>query len=442
MAKNSCFMVVTILLLFMGVGLSGCPTNYNTPSSPLPPVATSTLVPTATPTLSLTARTATCTPTPTSTSVYTLTLTPSATLTVSPASTATNTPSPTVSVSPSQSPSPTPTGCASKYFALQSVTNPASAGTTMVGLSGMYDSLQFPCLTSYISSIIFNISTTGNLNTEIQQIQLWQGSTLVASSGFMNPVTFSGSPLLSNTNFSLQFVLSPIASGVVETTVPPGNVSGYSASGFQVMPPQADSGPLTVVAGGSSTPTNSPTVTPTLTTSSTPTPTPTATTGCTNNGIFGDQVAAVSTVTIAGDLTHLQEYTLAQNSMVQTISLDPVGSVVVQVGVYSDWNGLYPNNLLCVSGPATLNGGIAAIPVPNVVLAAGTYWLALGVVSGSADFYAASGSTAVMVDNNADFPSPWAPCLSGVENSTPIPTCTMIPRFTTNQVVLYAGYCY
>src|ERR1039458_5215773 len=123
--------------------------------------------------------------------------------------------------------------------------------------------MQFPCAPSYITSLGFNISTTGNLSTEIQQVQLWQGSLLVGTSGFANSVTFSGSPLLTNTNFSLEYVLSPRASGTVETTLPGANVSGYSDSGFQVLGPQADSGILTVKALGTATPT--PTTTPPLT---------------------------------------------------------------------------------------------------------------------------------------------------------------------------------
>lgn len=172
------------------------------------------------------------------------------------------------------------------------------------------------------------------------------------------------------------------------------------------------------------------------------TPPPSGPPPCSNNGVFGDANPSASTLSVNPILTQLQRYNLAQDSTVQGIYLDPAGSVVVRVGLYDDWSGLYPNNLLYASGPVTLSGGLASIPVPNVALTAGNYWLACQVISGNSNLYSASGSTAWMVNNNAGFPSTWAPCLTGSTYSPPIPTCTMIPRYTTNQVVLYAEYCY
>jgi hypothetical protein len=85
-------------------------------------------------------------------------------------------PTDTPSETPTASATPTATGCAAVGNIFQIQVNPATGGTT-VGILGQILNKGMPgvfCPDShyYVTSITFNFVLTGNLSTEIQQVQL------------------------------------------------------------------------------------------------------------------------------------------------------------------------------------------------------------------------------------------------------------------------------
>jgi len=197
----------------------------------------------------------------------------SITLTSTPTVTTTITSTPTTPPFQTFTVTPTMTGCGKVDVYTNALPlNPVSAGTTAAGIV-FYD---YP-YDSYCSSATYNITnmnftatTSGNLASQIQQVQLWQGGvggTLLGTTSFSGS-GFSITGSFGNPTFTLAYVFSPTASGAVQTTITyiNGDQNGGSIVGINL---PVYSGPLTVGA----VPTNTPTVTPTMTYSSTPTTT-------------------------------------------------------------------------------------------------------------------------------------------------------------------------
>jgi len=191
------------------------PVPYNTPTPSLfTPIFTPTKTGTNSPTFSPTA-----TPSPTQENSATTTPTSSNT----PISTAVGTATRTVTS--------TPTGCGKIGYAADPLpTVSVSAGTTLVGfdfhgIQGWGSSSCSPSSPpSYITQIAFYTFLTGNLDTQILQVQFWANGSLLGSmipSGSTSlGFSFSGSPLcLGAENFEVKYVLSATAAGTVETVL-------------------------------------------------------------------------------------------------------------------------------------------------------------------------------------------------------------------------------
>ncbi len=185
---------------------------------------------------------------------------------------------------------------------------------------------------------------------------------------------------------------------------------------------------------------------PTVTSTHTSTPvsnTPTATitvSACASGGMFGDSAVGSAAVTYAGT-TLVQKYTLSQSASVTQLAVDLTTPLVMSLGIYSNYStGTYALNLIYASAPQTMSAGFNTVAVtPAVNLAAGTYWLACAVSGGSSIVLkAASGSTANVSweGGGAFMPSSYL----NLSGTPPIPTPP--PTSTTNQGVIYAGYCY
>jgi hypothetical protein len=161
------------------------------------------------------------------------------------------------------------------------VANPVSAGTTVVGMDVSF--IGGGCA-SGLSALNFTTSLSGNLDTQIDQVQLWADGTLVATSGFSTyGFNFTGSPIVGpgNHRFLVEYVLSPTASGYVQTTL-----TYIEATDILVLYGNLPSTSSWVTVGGgsststmtsSNTTTSIPTFTLTPTTTNTFTLTPTGT---------------------------------------------------------------------------------------------------------------------------------------------------------------------
>ena len=289
MGTKHSWITLSVLALGLAMATVACSTKKNTPASPAGPADTST--PTATYTQ---ATLKTNTPTPsasiTQTPVWTLTWTPTSTDTLTPSSpTDTPTPTPTSTVTLTRTASLTPTatttwtptptgtwmtptatatGCGKSGGSAETLpVNPVSGGTTVVGLPfniGLCCTIScsggvYPVYTSFN----FSTSVTGNLATEILQAQLWSGGTLLGTSPYSGgSLSFSGFSSATG-NYTLEYVLSPGATGVIDTAIPFMNgFGGYLSPDHGSIWPEpyyfnVDSGPLTVI---NQTPT--PTATP------------------------------------------------------------------------------------------------------------------------------------------------------------------------------------
>ncbi len=203
-------------------------------------------------------------------------LSPANTPTPTPTNTPTNTPTPSPTVTPSNTPTdantmvggtateatytftwtvtPTLTSCHLNPISNALPVNPVSAGTTAVGFSLSFN-FPFGCGPNGpnpFPSLNFSANISGNLDTEILEAQLWQGSTLVGTSPFTaSGFSFPG-PFLQGGD--VKYLLSGQASGTVQTNF----LGGFGAQGATL-----------IVVNPSVTTTNSPT--------NSPTPTPTNT---------------------------------------------------------------------------------------------------------------------------------------------------------------------
>jgi hypothetical protein len=121
--------------------------------------------------------------------------------------------------------------------------NPVSAGTTVVGFyfSGSQGCGSYSCGVNpplaYMTNISFSVTVTGNLNTQINQVELWGNGAFVTMGAFSSSgFTFTGSPLCAaNLSYELKYVLSPTASGSIETSL-------VSEWGYQYGYPPGSSG--------------------------------------------------------------------------------------------------------------------------------------------------------------------------------------------------------
>ena len=256
--------------------MTACTSKYNkTPEGPSG-AGTATATGTDTPLPSLTP-TDTWTPIPTATDTPTQAPTASMTPTYSPTIPPTATRTPT----PFYSPTASPTGCLKTCFYDQTTPTVAAAGTTVTGFIfiGVWGCGSGSCSASeplhYISTMSFSTAITGNLAAEILGVQLWANGVLVASAPYTaTSFNLSLSPAPERRGpFDLRFVLSPFASGTIQTTL------AYATNGVipgWYMGPGLSQSPILTV--GSPT-TNTPSVTPTATFTATftPTTTPTAT---------------------------------------------------------------------------------------------------------------------------------------------------------------------
>jgi len=186
---------------------------------------------------------------------------------------------------------------------------------------------------------------------------------------------------------------------------------------------------------------------PTLTPTDSPTQTftPTVTITCTTISYLGDTVPGAQSG-ILGTLwgTYAQRYDLATAGTVQSIWIEPTGTASVKVGIYTgNDTDNWPETLLYESGKVTITG-LSSIPVPNINLPAGTYWLAFQNMNTAPDGYeGASGSTALMsTARSLYFPTNWSICLN-TPGPTPAntPACTPPTNSTTGQILIYAQIC-
>jgi hypothetical protein len=147
-------------------------------------------------------------------------------------------------------PTPTPTGCAKVHVSLS---GPASSMGIPVTLTGYFGS-QYCWGTYYeLDSMTFDFNFTGNLATQLQQAQLFSGTTLLGTviytgSG-VSSVSFSGSPLLTTTSmsyFSLVLTFGSSASGTLDVNMPVNQITGTGPAGFFVVYPIPDTGSLSV----------------------------------------------------------------------------------------------------------------------------------------------------------------------------------------------------
>ena len=289
------------------------------------------------------------------------------------------------------------------------------------------------------------------------------------------PPTFTFTPTETNTVTGLTSTPTPLGTGTntptltststaTRTHTPTSTLTGSNTFTFTPTWTLTGSHTPTWTPTGSNTDTFTPTWT--LTGSNTPTftPTPTATltstftvtasgtvTPCLTAAILGDSTAGVTSVYPYG-MTQAQQYTLAQSSTVNQITLQLASPATLRVGIYGPYGGNpWPGNLIYVSAPQTLSAGLVSVPVPNITLAAGTYWLAYN----SAHLTAASGSTALRAYVSMDFPCNWMACGytscsaptcpaqgPGTPTCTPTPLCTPPPTgVANNEGVIYAGIC-
>ena len=275
-------------------GFGNCPVTA-CPGLPTPlptntAISTSTWTPTTTSTNTLTPS-PTCTPTATSTNTptYTSTWTPTPTSTNTPTETSTNTPT---STPPSTSTAtPTATGCMGIVIPTQTIPSTVSPGTTVAAFSAVYEPYQ--CNYGYgycLTSLTFNLNLFGGASpSQIQQVQLWAGGTLIQTQGTPtgNTITFTGTPLACGGSFELEYQLSNSAMGSFATSLE--SAAGYATpSGFswtllstlpitQVITVSSPTQTPTPTDTATYTPTSTPTATLTNTPTSTPTLTPTTT---------------------------------------------------------------------------------------------------------------------------------------------------------------------
>jgi len=206
-----------------------------------------------------------------------------------------------------------------------------------------------------------------------------------------------------------------------------------------VSPTQTFTPKPTITPNSSTVPTLTPTDSPTQTF------TPTVTITCTTISYLGDTVPGAQSG-ILGTLwgTYAQRYDLATAGTVQSIWIEPTGTASVKVGIYTgNDTDNWPETLLYESGKVTITG-LSSIPVPNINLPAGTYWLAFQNMNTAPDGYeGASGSTALMsTARSLYFPTNWSICLN-TPGPTPAntPACTPPTNSTTGQILIYAQIC-
>jgi hypothetical protein len=297
-----------------------------------------------------------------------------------PCDTPTQTATPALSISPTPTTplfqtftvTPTMTGCGKvNVFNSGLPLNPVSAGVTAAGMvfgDGPYDSY-CSSATYNIMNLNFTAATTGNLLSQIEQVQLWQGGvggTLLGTTSFSGS-GFSITGSFGNPTFTLAYVFSPTASGVVQTTITyiNGDQNGGSIVGVNL--PVA-SVPLTVVAGPTNTPTvtSTSTATPTMTYSFTSTLMPTGTPGvCSNGGVVSNWGGTLlgDPEGIAVDSSKNVYVGNTDGGYVYKISTSGVASLLAGGGAGTTTNG--PGTIASFGSPS----GLAVDSLGNVYVA-------------------------------------------------------------------------
>ncbi len=270
------------------------PTTTHTPTMTNTPTPTSTATVTETPTGTWYTETPSVTPTMSPALTHTGSPTPvppTLTRTATPTGTwftSTSTSTPTVTAtwsftgSPTwtNTPTPTPTGCGKCLLVSDSIpVNPESAGATVVGyvFHGSSQSAYGFCVDTRMTSASFGTTVTGNLATGILKAQLYAGGVLLGEQAFGSSFSFSGFTAYPGGTFTLNYVLSSVASGTVETRLTGTNGTNYIGNLYLENVKSVTLTVVTPTPTSTVAETHTRTLTPTLTSTPTSTLTPTRT---------------------------------------------------------------------------------------------------------------------------------------------------------------------
>jgi metal-sulfur cluster biosynthetic enzyme len=303
--------------------------------------------------------------TPTSTDTTTNTVTPPATVTATQTNTPTDTATPTNTVTNTIiTATPTATGCMVVGVFTQSVPTTVSAGTTVDGFSGGYNTFQ-GCNYGYgycLTSITFNIQPIGGSLSEIQQAQLWMSGTLVQtiSPVSSSSITFTGSPLGCGGEFDVEYALSDTATGTIATEFV--TAAGYATPSDLpwALSPSSQIESITV---SSSTFTATTTTTGTNTATNTLTPTVTGGQGTnppTNTPTSTDTTTNTSTPT--NTFTHMPTST-STNTQTDTVTSTSTSSPTITTTTFpSNTPTVTDTNTATITFTPTVTGGAGTFP--------------------------------------------------------------------------------
>jgi hypothetical protein len=403
-------------------------TSTDTPTFPV------TVTATATSTLPVTL---TLSPTFTSTNPVTLTNTPTLPVTLTPSVTATLPITFTHTSTPSETGTPAPP-------------TPVCAGATFIGPMVS----QFPPVTLTGGNVYYIVAGAGLSGTLSMLHPDFVSSGVTATvgvysdnSGVPGALLSSSNPFVSVSGWNSVPLLNAVnVTGgnnyflAIQVPIVCLFNGGMSSGGYLSQPggslPSSYSGPSVSNPGwltlyGDICPLGSPT--------STPSPTPTVFT-CGTTLVMGDPVTTSGAVTLLGDNTSCQKYSLAQAGIMDVLrfQVNTLGQsgVSMAAGIYGD-GGSYPASLIWASSfqPVTAPGAVT-IPVPQVSLPAGNYWLAVST-NIFVTLAPAAASTSTRTWESALFPNPF------LDTGGPLPTpvATPPPSSTTDIAAVYAGVC-
>ncbi|HUO57940.1 MAG TPA: hypothetical protein VMV05_07155, partial [bacterium] len=148
---------------------------------------------------------------------------------------------------------------------------------------------------------------------------------------------------------------------LTETPTPTRTATGTPTGGAPSDPTPTSTATATFTHTLTATFTPTPTVTLSATAATSFTPTVTVS-PCANTAILGDAVAGSGGVTHTGG-TLVQKYVLAQAAAVSQINVQVMAPVLMSVGIYGDYNGSYPLNLLWASAPQSMAAGLNSVAV-------------------------------------------------------------------------------
>ncbi|HJT24855.1 MAG TPA: hypothetical protein VJ873_09775, partial [bacterium] len=432
---------------------TGTPTNTPTNSPSHTPTGTCTSDPTQTPTRTATS-TRTNTPTQTTTNTPSNTATPTG-----GTSTPTNTPTADPGTATSTftiTPSPTATGCAVVF--VNSPTPPptvtASGPGTVVGLP-LVTTDKGGCYSKTVTQIGVSIIAPGNLSSDILQVQLWDGTNLVATAPYNTAVTFTGASLgMIWDQFAIKYSMTGAPSGNLVTQLLdfegygggyPFNAIWMTANGTGVV------NFTTLTATFTNTPTPTITYTPTQTPTGTifftgtPTNTPTSTLLIPTPACAGATVMGYTTYQFWNSIpASTVAYVPVLADGTGTVSdlhfyISAYSGVTIKLGIYSD-NGGQPGTLLSSTNsfPTALFWNTATLNTPLYVTGGTNYWLAVWVSSNL--FYGAGSGGTYLTQSGSGLPSSygggassnsgWLGIAADICPATATPTFTFTPTNT------------